>query len=220
MADPARGEPFDPACVRCPRLAGALVKVRREHPDYYARPVPRFGSRNARLLIVGLAPGLHGANRTGRPFTGDGAGIPLYRTLHALGLATAPVSIAADDRLRLKDCAITNAVRCWPAANKPGTDEVRRCNTYLRHDLASAPHGGVILALGSIAHQAVLRAFELQPSKYPFKHGACYPLPAGRHLLDSYHCSRYNMNTGRLTEPALRAVFERAVRLIQSPDRP
>lgn len=220
MTEPRAGEPFDPACVRCPRLAGALAKVRREHPEYYSRPIPRFGPERARLLIVGLAPGLHGANRTGRPFTGDGAGIPLYRTLHTLGLATQPVSVAADDRLRLKECAITNAVRCWPPANKPQADEVRRCNAYLRYDLAHVPAGGVILALGAIAHGAVLRAFELRLARHPFKHGAEYVLPGDRQLLDSYHCSRYNMSTGRLTEPALRAVFERALRMIRLPDRP
>jgi uracil-DNA glycosylase family 4 len=219
MTEPQAGEPFHPACVRCPRLASALARVRREHPDYYALPVPRFGPARVPLLIVGLAPGLHGANRTGRPFTGDGAGIPLYRTLHALGLATRPVSTSANDGLRLRGCAITNAVRCWPRANRPEIDEIRRCNTYLRYDLARVPAGGVILALGAIAHGAVLRAFELRLSAHPFKHGARHALPGNRHLLDSYHCSRYNTNTGRLTETALRAVFERALRLIESTDQ-
>src|SRR5262245_16156018 len=129
------GEPFDANCTRCPRLAKALAEVRREHPDYHARPVPPFGQLGARLLIVGLAPGLHGANRTGRPFTGDGAGIPLYRTLHALKLSTNAESVSVDDGLKLKGAWITNAVRCWPPDNKPLPEEIRRCNSYLVHDL-------------------------------------------------------------------------------------
>ena len=210
-------EPFDPDCRRCARLADALCAVRRAHPDYHARPVPPFGTRRPELLIVGLAPGLHGANRTGRPFTGDGAGLPLYRTLHALGLASRAESIDADDGLRLKRCAITNAVRCWPPANRPLPDETRRCNSYLRFDLDRVPRGGVFLALGAIAHGAVLHALALRPVQYPFSHGAEFALTADRWLLDSYHCSRYNMNTGRLTEPALRAVFERALELLELP---
>jgi uracil-DNA glycosylase len=205
---PPDGEPFDPDCIRCQRLARALAVVRREHPDYHARPVPAFGVARPRLRIVGLAPGLHGANRTGRPFTGDGAGIPLYRTLHALGLANRPDAIDIDDGLRLRQCAITNAVRCWPPANRPLPDEVRRCNAYLRFDLANVPPGGVVLALGAVAHGAVLRAFELRASKHPFSHGAEHTLAGGRWLLDSYHCSRYNTNTGRLTPEMFRAVVD------------
>jgi uracil-DNA glycosylase len=213
-AGESRAAPFDAGCTRCPRLARALAGVRREYPDYYALPLPAFGVARPKLLVVGLAPGMHGANRTGRPFTGDGAGGPLYRTLHALGLANRPVSVAADDALRLKHCAITNAVRCWPPANKPLPDEVRRCNSYLRFDLDRVPAGGVLLALGAIAHGAVLRAFGLRVSRHPFAHGAEYPMPGERWLLDSYHCSRYNTNTGRLTEAQLRAVFERALVLL------
>lgn len=182
--------------------------------------MPPFGARHPRLLIVGLAPGLHGANRTGRPFTGDGAGIPLYRTLHALGLATRAESVAANDGLRLRDCAITNAVRCWPPANRPLPEEIRRCNTYLRYELAHLPHGAVIVALGAIAHRAVLMALGLRQSAFPFKHGAEYPLARERWLLDSYHCSRYNTNTGRLTEEELRAVFRRALELLGRPVSP
>lgn len=193
--------------------------MRREHPDYYAHPVPPFGESGSRLLIVGLAPGLHGANRTGRPFTGDAAGGPLYRTLHALGLATRPVSIAADDGLRLRGCAITNAVRCWPPANRPQPDEIRRCNTYLEYDLTGLPSSSVVLALGAIAHRSVLMALGARQSAYPFRHGAQYRLENDCWLLDSYHCSRYNTNTGRLTERQLRAVFSRAVRLLGRPAR-
>lgn len=207
-------EPFDVGCKRCTRLAGALAGVRREHPGYYALPLPAFGVARPKLLVVGLAPGMHGANRTGRPFTGDGAGGPLYRTLYALGLANRPVSVSADDTLRLRHCAITNAVRCWPPANKPFPDEIRRCNGYLRFDLDRVPAGGVYLALGAIAHGAVLHAFGLRRARHPFVHGGEYPLPGKRWLLDSYHCSRYNTNTGRLTEAQLRAVFERALELL------
>ncbi len=215
-AEEGDAEPFDAGCKRCPRLARALAGVRREYPDYYALPMPAFGVARPKLLVVGLAPGLHGANRTGRPFTGDGAGGPLYRSLHSLGLATRPESIAADDGLQLRACAITNAVRCWPPANKPTPDEIRRCNSYLRFDLERVPAGGVYLALGSIAHHAILRVFALRPSQHPFRHGAEYALAGNRWLLDSYHCSRYNTNTGRLTESALRAVFRRAVELLDS----
>ncbi len=204
-------EPFDPACTRCPRLAAALADVRRESPGYYALPVPAFGVARPKLLVVGLAPGRNGANRTGRPFTGDGAGIPLYHTLHALGLASAAVSVAVDDGLRLRGCAITNAVRCWPPENKPLPEEIRRCNSYLRFDLERVPRAGVVLALGAIAHAAVLRALGMRPSACAFAHGAEHELAGDRWLLDSYHCSRYNMNTGRITQPQLQSVFERAL---------
>jgi uracil-DNA glycosylase family 4 len=220
VAAARRGEPFNPNCTRCPRLARALAEVRREHADYYSRPVPPFGelkSIRPRLLVVGLAPGLHGANRTGRPFTGDGAGGPLYRTLHATGFATRPESVSADDGLRLVDCGITNAVRCWPPANKPQPDEIRRCNTYLLHDLERLPPGSVILALGAIAHRAVLMAFTARQAEFEFRHGAEHHLASGHWLLDSYHCSRYNTNTGRLTEAQLQAVFRRARELLKVP---
>jgi uracil-DNA glycosylase family 4 len=213
------GEPFNPNCTRCPRLAKALSGVRREHADYYSRPVPPFGDLRPgkpRLLVVGLAPGLHGANRTGRPFTGDGAGGPLYRTLHATGFATRPLSVSVDDGLELRNCQITNAVRCWPPANKPQPDEIRRCNTYLLHDLTQLARGSVILALGAIAHRAVLLAFGFRQAAYEFSHGAEHHLPNGHRLLDSYHCSRYNTNTGRLTEAQLQAVFRRARALLQA----
>jgi uracil-DNA glycosylase len=163
-----------------------------------------------RLLVVGLAPGLHGANRTGRPFTGDGAGGPLYRTLYATGFASRPESVAADDGLRLKGCGITNAVRCWPPANKPQPGEIKRCNTYLLHDLERLPRESVILALGAVAHRAVLMALGLRQAEFGFTHGGEHRLPNYQWLLDSYHCSRYNTNTGRLTEAQLLAVFRRA----------
>jgi uracil-DNA glycosylase len=194
---------FDPHCTRCPRLAAHLAAVRRACPGYHARPVPAFGDPAARLLIVGLAPGMHGANRTGRPFTGDFAGILLYRTLHRHGFASAPESRAADDDLTLSNCRITNAVKCLPPENKPTTEEVRTCNPYLAAELAELPElpaGAVLLALGQVAHNAVLRALDLRQSAWPFGHGAEHALPNGMTLLDSYHCSRYNTQTRRLTE--------------------
>ena len=197
------------ACTRCPRLAGFLAEVRRDHPGYFARPVPPFGDPAARLLIVGLAPGMHGANRSGRPFTGDYAGILLYQTLHRFGFASAPVSTTADDGLRLIDCRITNAVKCLPPANKPEPAEIRECNGWLADELRAAPECKVILALGQIAHKAVLMACGLKQSAASFGHGARHPLPGGRVLIDSYHCSRYNTQTRRLTEADFHGVFQR-----------
>jgi uracil-DNA glycosylase len=178
--------------------------------------VAPFGSRRYRLLVVGLAPGRHGANRTGRPFTGDHAGILLYRTLHAAGFASRAASIAADDGLRLFDCRISNAVKCLPPGNRPKPDEVRRCNRYLVRELDELPQGAVIVALGHIAHGAVLRALRTRPSAHPFAHGAEHALPGRRRLLDSYHCSRLNTNTGRLTPAMLARIFARARHLIGS----
>jgi len=210
------GTGFDPDCRRCERLAAFLDEIGRAHPGYHARPVAPFGDKAARLVVVGLAPGMHGANRTGRPFTGDHAGILLYETLHRHGFATAPVSVAADDALRLSDCRITNAVKCLPPANKPAPDEVRRCNDFLRTELTTLAAGGVVVALGSIAHTAVLRATGLKPRAAVFAHGAEHGLPGGRTLLDSYHCSRYNTQTRRLTAAMFDAVFARARTLLDA----
>lgn len=215
MTEPA-ANPFDPDCTRCPRLAAHLAAVRAAHPDYHAAPVPPFGDPQARLLIVGLAPGMHGANRTGRPFTGDFAGILLYRTLHAHGFASLPESVAADDDLELRDCRITNAVKCLPPANKPTTQEVRTCNAYLAAELAMLPAHAVLLALGQVAHNAVLRALDLRQSAWGFGHAAEHTLPNGMRLLDSYHCSRYNTQTGRLTEGMFEAVVGRCRELLKS----
>jgi len=205
---------FDPECRRCPRLAAFLDAVRAEHPGYHCAPVPPFGPRTARLLIVGLAPGMHGANASGRPFTGDHAGILLYRTLHAHGFASRPVSEHADDGLQLRDCRITNAVKCLPPQNKPTTEEIRACNPYLGQELKALASGSVVLALGSIAHNAVLRALGLRQSSARFAHGAEHALPGALTLLDSYHCSRYNTQTRRLTEEMFDAVFARARKLL------
>lgn len=206
---------FDPDCRRCPRLSDFLKQVAAEHPDYYARPVPAFGDPSARLLIVGLAPGMHGANRTGRPFTGDYAGILLYRTLHELGFGNRPVSESADDGLKLTDCRISNAVKCLPPQNKPQTDEIRNCNVFLQAELAALPEGAVILALGKIAHDAVLRAVVKPLSAYRFAHAAEHVLER-HHLLDSYHCSRYNTQTRRLSGDMFRDVVRRARELIDA----
>jgi uracil-DNA glycosylase len=203
---------FSLDCRDCPRLAGFLDGVRRDHPGYHARPVPQFGDAAAELLIVGLAPGMHGANRTGRPFTGDHAGILLYRTLHAFGFASQPISGSADDALVLKNCRISNAVKCLPPQNKPLPEEIRRCNRYLAAELRQSPPR-VILALGSVAHQAVLMACGLKRANSKFGHHAVHALPStgaspqGIQLYDSYHCSRYNTQTKRLTEAMFQAVF-------------
>ena len=201
--------PFNPACRACPRLAAFLDEIGAAHPNYHARPVAPFGDPAARLLIVGLAPGMHGANATGRPFTGDHAGILLYRTLYAFGFSNAPESTHADDGLKLTDCRITNAVKCLPPQNKPGGDEIRRCNRFLAEEIQELPNGAVVLALGKIAHDAVLKALGLKLAAHPFGHGAAHPLSNHR-LFDSYHCSRYNTQTGRLTQAMFETVFRDA----------
>lgn len=206
---------FDPACRRCERLATYLDASRRKFPEYHCAPVAPFGAAAARLLIVGLAPGLHGANASGRPFTGDFAGILLYRTLFDFGFSTRPESRHARDGLELIDCRLTNAVKCVPPANKPVGAEINNCNAYLRGELDA---GGfrVAVALGGIAHNAILKALGHKQSAYRFGHNRLHELPGGPLLLDSYHCSRYNTQTNRLTEPMFRAVFERARALLQT----
>jgi uracil-DNA glycosylase family 4 len=212
--DVREGAAFDPDCRRCPRLARFLDQVHRRYPDYHCRPVAPFGKSRPRLLVVGLAPGLHGANRTGRPFTGDHAGILLYRTLHGAGFASRGESVARGDGLRLVDCRISNAVKCLPPGNKPNPAEVRRCNAYLVREIAALAPGAVIVALGAIAHGAVLQAIALGPGNHRFAHGAEHRLPRRLTLLDSYHCSRLNTNTGRLTPAMFERVFARARHLI------
>ena len=204
---------FDRDCRACPRLAGFLDEVNARYPDYYCRPVPPFGDASARLLIVGLAPGMHGANRTGRPFTGDHAGILLYETLHKFGFSSAAESRSADDGLELLDCRITNAVKCLPPENKPVGAEINTFNRYLANELRTLAQGSVVLALGGIAHRAVVKARGLRQADYKFAHAADHDL-GGFHMLDSSHCSRYNTNTGRLTPAMFDAVFERARELL------
>jgi uracil-DNA glycosylase len=211
---PSDGEVFDRTCTACPRLAGFLEDIRGKHPSYYSAPVAPFGDVNARLIVVGLAPGLHGANASGRPFTGDHAGLLLYRTLHRFGFASAPVSTSKDDGLQLINCRITNSVKCVPPQNKPLPIEITTCNRYLRAEVHMLRAPTVLLALGSIAHNAILRALELKPADYKFGHAAEYKLVNGHVLLDSYHCSRYNTQTRRLTDAMFENVFFRARTLI------
>ena len=199
---------YDASCRRCDRLAAFLDEVRIAYPAYRCLPVPPFGDPAARLVIVGLAPGMHGANATGRPFTGDFAGILLYETLHAYGYASSPVSRTQDDPLTLADCRITNAVKCLPPGNKPLPAEVRNCNDYLAADLATLPAGGAVLALGRIAHDAALTSLGLRRNGFAFAHGARHALSQETALFDSYHCSRYNTNTRRLTPEMFRSVFD------------
>ncbi len=187
-------------CPICPRLAGLRLSLREQHPDWFNAPVPSFGDPGARLVIVGLAPGLNGANRTGRPFTGDYAGDLLYQTLLKLGLAVGEYRADPRDGLTLKDCLITNSVRCLPPANKPLPEEITACRPFLTGQLDAVPSARAIVALGRIAHESVVRSRAGKLKDYPFGHGAPHGLPGGLRLFDSYHCSRYNTNTGRLTE--------------------
>lgn len=211
---PSDGVIFDRSCTDCPRLARFLAEGREEHPDYYCAPVAPFGDPQARLIIVGLAPGFHGANATGRPFTGDHAGLLLYRTLHRFGFASQPESKSRDDGLKLIGCRISNSVKCVPPGNKPTPAEIRTCNRFLTAELSRVSTRSVLLALGSIAHNAALRALTLKPSEYKFAHAAEHELPAGQILLDSYHCSRYNTQTRRLTQEMFADVFARARKLV------
>jgi uracil-DNA glycosylase family 4 len=185
--------------------------LRSEHPDWWNAPVQAFGDPQAWLGIVGLAPGKHGANRTGRPFTGDYAGVLLYGTLRKFGLAEGAYEERADDSLRLTGCAIINSVKCLPPQNKPLPSEIETCRSFLSLSLAALPGARVLVALGQIGHAAAVKSCGGKPSRYKFGHLAEHELPDGRILIDSYHCSRYNQNTGRLTAKMFEAVFARAV---------
>jgi uracil-DNA glycosylase family 4 len=201
---------FDPACRRCPRLAEFREDSGRRYPGYHAAPVPAFGDDAPSWLIVGLAPGMHGANRTGRPFTGDHAGIMLYQTLYELGASSAAQSESVDDGLSLFGVRITNAVKCLPPENKPTPAEARTCNGFLRAELAAHQGVRVLVALGRIAHDAILDAAGERRGAYRFAHAAEHRLADGRWLVDSYHCSRYNTQTKRLTTDMFRKVLARA----------
>ncbi len=194
-------------CRRCPRLAGFRDQHRALEPAWFNAPVPSFGVEAARLLVVGLAPGLKGANRTGRPFTGDYAGDLLYSTLLSFGFASGTYRADPADGLELRDCMITNAVRCVPPENKPTPAEIKTCRPFFASRLTALPNLAVILALGRIAHEQTLAALGVKQAAFPFAHGARHALPGGLVLFDSFHCSRYNTNTGRLTEPMFRSVF-------------
>jgi len=208
---PHAGPPRD--CPLCPRLVAFRQEQRAAHPDWFNAPVPPFGDPEAWLAIVGLAPGLQGSNRTGRPFTGDGAGPLLYGTLGTFGLAEGVYGARSDDGVRLAGAIIVNAVSCVPPQNKPTPEEARTCRPFLETPLEALPNLRVVVALGQIAHQSAVKALGGKLPKLPFAHGAEHRLPSGLLLIDSYHCSRYNQNTGRLTDAMFEAVFARAVAL-------
>lgn len=194
-------------CDLCPRLVAFRTKQRLEFPGWHNAPVPSFGLKSAQLLIVGLAPGLRGANRTGRPFTGDQAGDLLYPTLAKFGFSNDQFDARPDDGLKLKNCRITNAVKCVPPANRPIGAEINACREFLANEIRGMKKLKVVLALGRVAHENVLKIFEMRLTDFQFVHGAKYSLPNGATLYDSYHCSRYNTNTGRLTPEMFEAVF-------------
>jgi len=204
-AAPSEAQP-DRDCPLCPRLTAFRRTQRSLFPDWHNAPVASFGGEDVRLLIVGLAPGLRGANRTGRPFTGDFAGVLLYETLRKFGFARGAYAERADDGLALIDCRVTNAVRCVPPENKPTPAEIASCRPFLTAEIAAMPRLAAIMALGAIAHASILAALGERLSRRPFKHGALHELEGGLVLADSYHCSRYNTNTGRLTAAMFEAV--------------
>ena len=203
-------------CPLCPRLVAFRQDARRQEPAWHNAPVPSFGARPARLLVVGLAPGLRGANRTGRPFTGDYAGDLLYETLSAYGFARGSYRARPDDGLELVDCLLTNAVRCVPPENKPVGQEIAACRPFLSATLNGLPGLRAIVVLGRIAHESTLRAMGAPPSRFAFAHGARHDV-GGLAVFDSYHCSRYNTNTGRLTPEMFRDVFAAVRRFVDSP---
>ena len=208
-------------CPLCPRLVAFREVQRAAHSEWFNAPVPSFGDDAAELLIVGLAPGLKGANRTGRPFTGDYAGGLLYQTLRKFGFAEGIYDARPDDGVVLRQARITNAVRCVPPQNKPEPNEIATCRRFLAAEIAGMPQLCAILALGTIAHQAVLEALGVRRRRFPFAHGTLYLLPDGTLLADSYHCSRLNTNTGKLTVAMFEAVFTSLVRrLDQAPEAP
>lgn len=211
LSDTSPQPPRD--CPLCPRLAAFREEQRRAHPDWFNAPVPAFGDPAAWLAIVGLAPGMQGANRTGRPFTGDASGPLLYGTLLKFGLASGAYGENPDDGLALHGAIVVNAVRCLPPQNKPTPEEMRTCRQFLEGDLAALPNLKVVVALGQIAHQSAVKALGGRLPKAPFGHGNVHRVPSGTILVDSYHCSRYNQNTGVLTAEMFEAVFERALAL-------
>ncbi len=203
-------------CSLCPRLTAFRDNNRQAFPDKFNAPVPSFGPLDAEFLVVGLAPGLKGANFTGRPFTGDYAGDLLYATLLKFDFAKGPYKSHADDGLELVNCRITNAVRCVPPENKPTGDEEKQCRPFLKNELNAMPRLKLILSLGKISHDAVIRTYGEKLSSYKFGHNSVHTLPNGPVLIDSYHCSRYNVNTKRLTENMFHDVFETVSSRLQS----
>jgi len=200
-------------CPLCPRLVAFREACRDEHPGWWNAPVPAFGDRDAWLAIIGLAPGKHGANRTGRPFTGDYAGELLYATLGKFGLAEGTYGADPGDGLRLKGAVILNAVKCLPPQNKTLPAEETNCRPFLMEGIAALPNLTTFIALGKVAHDSLCRSFGLSVGGNKFAHAAAHALPGGRRLIDSYHCSRYNQNTRRLDAAMFEAVFEQALQL-------
>lgn len=205
---------FSTRCKDCDRLAQFLSDQKKKYPTYFCKPVPPFGDDNASLLIVGLAPGLHGANASGRPFTGDYAGVLLYETLYKFGFSSLPESTSAKDKLKLLNARITNAVKCVPPQNKPTPAEIRTCNQYLQTELKTVAQDNIVLALGRIAHESILRALDIRLKEFPFGHCAVHAIPDQFTLIDSYHCSRYNTQTRRLTVDQFEAVFAKIRKLL------
>jgi uracil-DNA glycosylase family 4 len=198
---------YDANCKDCERLSSFLTQVKNKNPDYFCKPVPSFGQKKSPFLIVGLAPGMHGANKTGRPFTGDHAGILLYKTLYKYGFSNLETSHSVNDSLILKNCSITNAVKCLPPDNKPNHEEINNCNKFLKSEINKLKKESILLALGLIAHNAIMKALSLTKKEYKFSHGARHNLPNNLVMYDSYHCSRYNTQTKRLTEKMFHEVF-------------
>jgi uracil-DNA glycosylase family 4 len=205
-------ERFNSQCTRCPRLVAHLDTTRITHSNYHNGPVSSFGARHPRLLIVGLAPGMHGANRTGRAFTGDASGALLFACLHRSGLSSLPMSDKPHDGLILNATRITNIVKCLPPLNRPTSTEVKACTPYLAREIAQLPKRSCILALGRVAYENVVRILGAKPSGLPFAHGGEY-IVDGRHVIASYHCSRLNVNTGRLTAKMLQQVTDRTAQI-------
>ena len=203
-------------CPRCPRLVALRQECRAEFPGWWNAPVPAFGDPEARIAMIGLAPGKHGANRTGRPFTGDHAGVLLFETLAKFGLAEGQYEARPDDGLVLRDFIIVNSVKCLPPQNKPTPEEIRTCRPFLARAVDMLPRARVFIALGQIAHQSAVKILGGKLPKARFAHMAEHRMPDGRMLIDSYHCSRYNQNTGRLTREMFEAVFARAVELVRA----
>ena len=198
---------YDARCKDCKRLSSFLTQIKNKNSDYFCKPVPSFGQKNSPFLIVGLAPGMHGANKTGRPFTGDHAGILLYKTLYKFGFSNLEKSQSVDDNLILKNCSITNAVKCLPPDNKPNHEEINNCNKFLKSEINELKQGSILLALGLIAHNAIMTSLSLTKKEYKFSHGKRHNLPNNLVMYDSYHCSRYNTQTKRLTEKMFYEVF-------------
>lgn len=198
---------FNPDCTACKRLDAFLCDIRKKYPTYHTAPVASFGDKNAQLLIVGLAPGMHGANKTGRPFTGDTSGLLLYQTLFDFGFSNQPTSELLNDGLELINCRMTNAVKCLPPENKPTATEINQCNHFLTEEIKLLSGNAVIMVLGSIAHQSVLKAYGLKLSAAKFGHNKTYQLPDRKILVSSYHCSRYNIQTKRLSNKMFADVF-------------